>query len=92
MASIIKRLNELEQALDPKKLAEEAYQYFRSITPIAPVNGGNARRNTHLRGDEIRADYAYATRLDAGWSRQAPDGMSAPTTKFIQEYIRKQGR
>ena len=89
MASIIKRLNELEQALDPKKLAEEAYQYFRNTTPIRT---GNARRNTHLRGDEIRADYAYATRLDDGWSRQAPDGMSAPTTKFIQEYIRKQGR
>ena len=89
MASIIKRLNELEKALDPKKLAEEAYQYFRNTTPI---RSGNARRNTHLRGDEIRADYAYATRLDAGWSRQAPDGMSAPTTKFIQEYIKKQGR
>jgi|LauGreDrversion4_2_1035121.scaffolds.fasta_scaffold806396_2 hypothetical protein len=88
MASIIKRLDELEQALDPKKLAEEAYQYFRNTTPI---RSGNARRNTHLRGDEIRADYAYATRLDNGWSRQAPNGMSEPTTKFIQEYIKKQG-
>jgi hypothetical protein len=92
MASIIKRLDELEQALDSKKLAQEAYNYFRSITPIAPVNGGNARRNTHLVNNEIRADYAYATRLDNGWSRQAPNGMSEPTTKFIQEYIKKQGR
>lgn len=88
MASIIKRLDQLEKALDPKTLADEAYQYFRSVTPI---QSGNARRNTHLRGDEIRADYAYATRLDTGWSRQAPNGMSEPTTKFIQEYIKKQG-
>jgi len=88
MASIIKRLDQLEQALDPETLAQEAFRYFQSITP---VRTGNARRNTRLRGDEIRADYSYATRLDEGSSRQAPDGMSAPTTKFIQEYIKKQG-
>lgn len=89
MASIVKRLDDLERALDPEVLAEEAYQYFRSITPI---RSGNARRNTRRQGDEVRADYAYATRLDTGWSKQAPNGMSEPTTKFIQEYIRKQGR
>ena len=91
MSSIVKKLDELSKALSPDQLASEAYNYFRSITPIAPVNGGNARRNTRLVGDEIRADYAYATRLDNGWSRQAPNGMSEPTTKFIQEYIKKQG-
>jgi hypothetical protein len=89
MASITKRLDELEKALSPETLAQEAYDYFRSITPIRT---GNARRNTRLRGDEIRADYAYATRLDEGSSRQAPNGMTEPTTKFIQEYIKKQGR
>jgi len=89
MASISKRLDELEKALDPDNLAKEAYDYFRSVTP---VRTGNARSRTRLQNDEIRADYAYATRLDQGSSRQAPDGMSAPTTKFIQEYIKKQGR
>ena len=89
MASITKRLDELQKALDPDTLAREAYDYFRSVTP---VKTGNARSKTRLQGDEIKADYAYATRLDQGSSRQAPDGMSAPTTKFIQEYIKKQGR
>jgi len=89
---IVKRISQLEKALDPNNLAREAYDHFRSITPIAPVNGGNARRNTRLSGDEIQADYAYAQRLDNGWSKQSPNGMTKPTEKFIQEYIRKQAK
>jgi hypothetical protein len=88
MSSIVKKLDELSKALAPEQLAREAYNYFRSVTP---VRSGNARSRTYLRNDEIRADYAYATKLDEGSSRQAPNGMSAPTTKFIQEYIKKQG-
>jgi hypothetical protein len=87
---IVKRINQLEKALDPNNLAREAYDYFKGITPIARVNGGNARRNTRLSGNEIQADYAYAQRLDDGYSPQAPRGMTKPTEKFIQEYIRKQ--
>jgi hypothetical protein len=86
--AIVKRINELEQALDPKNLAREAYDYFKDITPI---NSGNAQRNTRLQGNEIRADYPYAQRLDAGWSKQNGGvGMTKPTEKFIQEYINKQ--
>jgi hypothetical protein len=84
---IVKRINQLEKALDPNNLAREAFDYFRGITPIRK---GNARRSTHLQGDEIQADYAYAQRLDDGYSPQAPRGMTKPTEKFIQEYIRKQ--
>lgn len=87
VGKIQKRINDLEKAIDPKKMAKEAFEYFRSITP---VNTGNARRNTRLSGDEIQANYPYAGRLDAGSSRQAPDGMTKPTEKFIQEYIKKQ--
>jgi hypothetical protein len=90
--AIVKRINQLEKALDPNNLAREAYDYFKGITPIAPKNGGNARSNTRLRNDEIQADYAYAQRLDNGWSRQAPNGMTKPTEKFIQEYINKQAK
>jgi hypothetical protein len=89
---IVKRINQLQQALDPNTLAREAYDYFRGITPIARVNGGNARRSTRLQGDEIQADYPYAQRLDDGYSPQAPKGMTKPTEKFIQEYIRKQAK
>ena len=86
---IVKRINQLERALDPNNLAREAYDYFRGITPIRK---GNARRSTRLQGDEIQADYPYAQRLDDGYSPQAPRGMTAPTEKFIQEYIRKQAK
>ena len=86
---IVKRINQLERALDPNNLAREAYDYFRGITPIRK---GNARRSTRLQGDEIQADYPYAQRLDDGYSPQAPRGMTQPTEKFIQEYIRKQAK
>ena len=87
--AIIKRINELERALDPNNLAKEAYNYFKTETPI---RSGNARRSTRLQGNEIQADYAYAQRLDAGYSNQSPQGMTKPTEKFIQEYIRKQAK
>lgn len=89
MGAISRRIEQLEAALDPNKLAEEAYEYFKRTTPI---RSGNARRNTRRVNDEIRANYPYAQKLDDGYSQQAPNGMTEPTTKFIQEYIRKQGR
>lgn len=84
---INKRINELSKALKPQQLAREAYRFFRDITPIKT---GNARRNTHLTGDTIQGDYPYATRLDNGYSKQAPNGMSRPTQQFVQDYIKKQ--
>lgn len=84
---IRRRIDQLQQAFDPNKMAKEAFDYFRSVTPIRT---GNARRSTRLQNDEIHANYPYAGRLDSGYSRQAPDGMTKPTEKFIQEYIRKQ--
>jgi hypothetical protein len=87
--AIVKRINELEKALDPNNLAKEAYDYFKGITP---VRSGNAKRSTRLQGNEIQADYAYAQRLDGGYSNQAPFGMTKPTEKFIQEYINKQAK
>jgi len=84
---IVKRINELERALDPNNLAREAYDYFKRETP---VRSGNARSRTRLQGNEIRAEYPYAQRLDEGYSNQAPQGMTKPTEKFIQEYIKKQ--
>lgn len=64
------------------KLPAEAHKEFVKSTPIKT---GNARRNTRLVGNEIQANYSYATKLDEGSSRQAPDGMTAPTEKFIQD-------
>ena len=79
------RLKELERDLDQKAILEEAYKFFKDITPI---DQGNARRSTRKKGsDSIHANYAYATRLNKGWSNQAKDGMSQPTLEHIQKYI-----
>jgi hypothetical protein len=85
---INKRLNKLEAKLDQGALLDLAYKHFVSITPI---DQGNARRSTKKLGsDTIHADYAYATRLDNGWSKQyGGKGMSQPTIEYLQKYIRK---
>jgi hypothetical protein len=93
---ISRRLQQIQQATDPTKLASEAYNFFRGITPI---KSGNARNSTSLKGDEIHASYPYAAVLDKGrhmtssgmrGSVQAPNGMTNPTEKFVTNYIKKQ--
>lgn len=54
-----------------------------------PIRTGNARRRTRLQGSTIKANYPYAERLDQGYSRQAPQGMSEPTIEFIRREIRQ---
>lgn len=56
--------------------------YFKKITP---KDTGNARRNTRKKPNEILADYAYAGRLDEGWSKQAPNGMSDPAIEYFEK-------
>ena len=56
--------------------------YFKKITP---KDTGNARRNTRTKTKEILADYAYAGRLDEGWSKQAPNGMTDPAIEYFEK-------
>ena len=67
-------------------LPKEAYAFWKGITPI---KSGNARRRTRLQGTKIKANYDYAVPLDQGRSRQAPDGMVAPTERYIKQRLRK---
>ena len=54
-----------------------------------PRRSGNARRNTRLNNQkDIVANYAYSQRLDEGWSRQSPEGMTKPTEKQIQKLVK----
>jgi hypothetical protein len=70
-----------------EKLPEKATEYFKAMTPI---DTGNARRNTKLKGDDtIHANYAYAQKLDDGHSRQASQGMTKPTEKWVREQFKK---
>jgi hypothetical protein len=68
------------------KLPDEAYDVFRKETPIRT---GNARSKTRLRGDVIDANYPYAGRLDDGYSRQSPSGMTEPTLQFLRRRVRQ---
>ena len=77
-------LRRMQQGLD--KLPREAYDVFKEETPIKT---GNARRRTRLQGEAIKADYDYATELDNGKSRQAPEGMVKPTEEYITKRIKQ---
>jgi hypothetical protein len=64
----------------------KALTEFKSLTPI---RSGNARRRTTLRNDSIEADYAYAGRLDSGWSNRAPDGMTQPFARWLERQVKQ---
>lgn len=83
---ISKQLKFLEKELDPNRLAQEAYKYFRQVTP---EDTGNAKRKTSLSGNTINAQYPYAQRLDQGYSKQAPQGMTKPTEEHMKKHIAK---
>jgi hypothetical protein len=81
---LTKQLNSIQQQLTA--YPQEALTEFKSLTPI---DRGNARRRTTLRNNEIRADYPYAQRLDSGWSKQAPQGMTQPFEQWVRAKVRK---
>lgn len=63
-----------------------AGNYFRQITPR---RSGNAQSKTRYNDKEIVGNYPYAQRLDNGYSRQAPDGMSEPTLRYFESNLEK---
>ena len=72
---------------DLAKYPREAEAEFKSLTP---VRSGNARRRTNLKGnDKIVADYAYAERLDDGYSHQAPRGMTVPFERWVRAKVKQ---
>jgi hypothetical protein len=85
--NITKSLHKIEKSIE--SVPDAAYAYWRSITP---VRTGTARRRTVLKNNTIEARYAYAAVLDSGSSRQAPDGMSKPTTDYLDGEYKKRVR
>lgn len=65
-------------------IPDKAYKYFRNITPI---DTGNAKSKTKKKKSGIVADYNYASYLDKGWSKQAVNGMTKPTAKYVDKLI-----
>lgn len=79
-----RRMEEVERWLDdlPKNMSE---QFVKNT----PIDTGNARNSTSLRGRSIVADYPYAGPLHKGSSQQAPEGMTTPTIEWVRQELRK---
>lgn len=69
-----------------RQIKDFAHKEFQAITPIRT---GNARKRTNRINRGVEAAYPYANRLNEGYSRQAPQGMTDPTVDKIQAYVRK---
>lgn len=83
---INKRINEITLKLSDDELAKQGFNFFKRKTPL---KSGNARSKTILNGNTIQANYPYARRLDDGYSKKAPDGMTQPTIDHVTKYIEK---
>lgn len=83
-------LRKLEQRVDRAidNATEDTYTFFKAETP---VRSGNARNKTKYKESRkkavIDANYPYAKRLDEGYSRQSPRGMSKPSIKQLQKEL-----
>lgn len=84
MSQVALRLNKVLETLDVEKVTDVAYKAFKQNTPFRK---GNARRNTKKSGNSINADYPYAQRLEEGYSKQAPNGMTEPTLEDVRKYV-----
>jgi hypothetical protein len=86
LSNIQNRIKYVKKILDPNNLANVGFPVFIKNTPIRT---GNARKNTIKGNGDIEANYPYAKRLDNGYSRQSPQGMTKPTIAAIRTYIKK---
>jgi len=48
--------------------------YKAAVVPRTPIDTGKARRGWRARKTEIRNDVPYISKLETGYSRQAPNG------------------
>lgn len=67
------------------ELPRDMHEEFVNNTPIRT---GNAKRSTDFKSNEIQGNYNYANRLNKGWSRQAPNGMTDPTIEYARQRVR----
>lgn len=81
--SMTPSLARIDKAL--RTVMPQAHKFWVNTTP---KDEGHARKQTRLKGQTIHADYPYAERLDEGYSKQARDGMSEPTTEFITQKLK----
>jgi len=85
-AKLKARLVKQQKAL--ARLPNDALDEFKDLTPYKT---GNARNHTGLSSNKskIIGAYPYAKRLDAGWSKQAPVGMTKPFAEWFKRELKK---
>lgn len=84
-------LKELEK--DIKKAIDDSMsKTYVEFVKITPIDKGNARRSTSYNDNTltITANYPYAGRLDDGYSKQAPKGMTEPSLKFLTKQLKSE--
>lgn len=60
----------------------------REMVQLTPKDKGNARNRTTLYSKSvIQANYPYAKRLDEGYSKQAPNGMTKPLRDWLSRKL-----
>jgi len=77
--ALFKDLNKM-----PELVMKETLPYYKSKTP---VRSGNARNKTKRNRLTINSNYAYAGRLDEGWSSQSPDGFTDPSSDKMEDFV-----
>ena len=70
-------------------LSKGAHQVFVENTP---KDTGNAKRRTKLQGNTIIADYDYSKKLDDGYSKKKPQGMTKPTETWIEQEFNRRNK
>lgn len=82
-----KAIGDIKQGLD-RAVRLVATDVLRIIKRITPVRSGRARRSWKLnkksnKNYEVRSNVPYGQRLDAGYSKKAPRGMTRPTLREV---------
>jgi len=71
-----------------RELTTVPLQAHQQMVQLTPKDRGNARSKTTLYSNSIiRANYPYATRLDEGYSKQAPRGMTRPLREWLRRKL-----
>jgi hypothetical protein len=83
-SNCISRMNKVLNTLNDAKVSDVAYKAYVQNTPFKT---GNAKRKTVKSGNDIDANYPYAQRLEEGYSKQAPKGMTEPAIEEVRRYV-----
>lgn len=82
---------ELDQIV--RSVSLQIFNQIKDLTPVAKVNGGRAKRGWRISGSKnsytVSNKVPYIGRLDEGYSKQAPEGMTRPA---LREVLQRQRR